>query len=163
MCSPLNVRIPDFGPTVDAEEVNFRLKEYKKWGYGQRQAGRPVPCWCLFLWIRGNNKAAATRRVHIMRQPRVRPEGSTSQLWQNWKVHQRNGGSLSFQEYQAKHSERKVAAGIPVHESRPRLKKKVKQKVKSSGGAVLRKPLQEILAKFAAMGKLKKPIERDQT
>jgi len=161
MGSKLNLKLPDFGPTVDAEELNFRLKEYKRWGYGQRKSGKPVPCWCLFLWIRGNNKAASARRVHVMRQPRIRPEGSSSQLWQNWKVHRRNGGGLSFLEYQAKHSERRITRAT-VQEEAKAPKKKVKQKVKSSGGAVLRKTPQEVLAKFAAMGYIKKPVERDQ-
>lgn len=156
MGSPLNLALPDFGPSVDAEELNHRLKAYKRWGYDQRRKGHPIPCWCLHLWIKGNNKAASARRVRVIHPPRIRPEGSTSTTWQNWKAHQRNGGGLSFQEYQAKHSARKaLALAAPAPVSPSKIRKQLK-KVKSSGGAVLRRPLQEILAKFEAMGKLPK-------
>lgn len=103
MGEPLRVALPNFTKPIDMEERNRLLQKYRAWAYEQRYNGRPVPCWCLYIWIVGNNKDAAKTRCRTMAKKMHRPPGSTSNQWQNWRAHVARGGHLSFPEYLARY------------------------------------------------------------
>lgn len=100
---PLEIALPDFGDRVNFVERNRRFQAYRRWGYDQRNKGAPVTCWCLYIWIKGNNIADRNLRCDVIRVTK-RPPGTTSNQWQNWRNHHRTGGLLSFPEYLARYN-----------------------------------------------------------
>lgn len=100
---PLEIALPDFGDRVNFVERNRRFQAYRRWGYDQRNKGAPVTCWCLYIWIKGNNIADRNLRCDVIRVTK-RPPGATSNQWQNWRNHHRTGGLLSFPEYLARYN-----------------------------------------------------------
>lgn len=104
MGEPLNIALPHFAKPLDRTEHNRRLQSYRYWAYEQRRNGKPVTCWCLYVWIVGNNKDAAKARCRSMAKKMHRPPGTTSNQWQNWRAHVKRGGHLSFPEYLARYN-----------------------------------------------------------
>lgn len=101
----MSVVLPLFSRPLDRQVRNRYLQAYRRWACEQQQAGKPVTCWCLYIWIAGNWKS----RMNIAERPMVRPNWSTKSQWAGWNDHKRNGGRLSFQEYLAKREKRSIA------------------------------------------------------
>ena len=80
----LHIALPDFGP-LDVKEHNRRLQAYRRWAWDQKLAGRPVTCWCLYLWLAGNRRDQNNAILRTIRKPMQRPSGSTSNEWQGWR------------------------------------------------------------------------------
>ena len=119
----LHIALPDFGP-LDVKEHNRRLQAYRRWAWDQKLAGRPVTCWCLYLWLAGNRRDQNNAILRTIRKPMQRPSGSTSNEWQGWKAHRRNGGTLSFAEYLSRRARRSVSGqGARTDLGRPRREK----------------------------------------
>lgn len=101
----MSVALPRFARPLDRQTHNRYLQAYRRWACEQQQSGKPVTCWCLYVWIAGNWKS----RMNIAVRPMVRPDWSTKAQWAGWNLHKRNGGELSFSEYLAKREKRSIA------------------------------------------------------
>lgn len=139
------VMLPSFSPRIDRTVFNRYLQSYRRWAYDQRKLGAPVTCWCLYLWLAGNRRDQNNAILRTIRKPMQRPSGSTSNEWQGWKAHRRNGGTLSFAEYLSRRARRSVSGQgartdllcAPLNEGASR---------------TLKRSPAEIIAKFAAKG-----------
>lgn len=80
----MSVMLPSFSPRIDRTLFNRYLQSYRRWATNQRQAGAPVTCWCLYLWLAGNRRDQNVAILRTIRKPRQHPEGTTSNEWQGW-------------------------------------------------------------------------------
>lgn len=163
---------------LERKEHNHRLQKYRRWAAKQVALGRPVTCWCLYVWISGQNVSWRRDAIRDERRPKLRPEHTESREWQGWKMHQRRGGRLSLADYLAKREKLaykgqgarydlegkpsrrrkpKPAVGAPVahveavEESAPK-RKELQPKVAGDDG--LRMKPASVLEKFRRLGLL---------
>lgn len=144
---PPSVRLPTFARPLDRQTHNRYLQAYRRWACEQTQAGKPVACWCLYVWIAGNWKS----RMNIAVRPMVRPDWSTKAQWAGWNSHRKKGGRLSFQEYLAKREKRSIAGQghrTDMDSGTRRRRKEVDEGLRMEPSSVL--------AKFARLGLLPK-------
>lgn len=175
----LSVALPN-SHHLERKEHNHRLQKYRRWAANQVALGRPVTCWCLYVWISQNNNAIRHEAIRHVKRRRLRPEGTDSREWQGWRTHIKRGGRLSFSEYLAKREKlayngqgarydlegrpskrRKPKASVDapvapaevVEEIAPK-RKELQPKVPGDSG--LRMEPSSVLAKFARLGLLPK-------
>lgn len=101
----MSVALPRFAKPLDRQTHNRYLQTYRRWARHQNQHGKPVTCWCLYLWISGNQR----RGISSSRLPVRKPEECKRSVWQGWLHHRRENGRLSFPEYMARYEKRSKA------------------------------------------------------
>jgi hypothetical protein len=142
-----SVSLPTFARPLDQKTRNRYLQAYRRWAYDQAKAGKPVACWCLYIWIAGNWRS----RMDVTVRPMVRPAGSTAAEWAGWGHHRRLGGHLSYQEYMAKRRKRSDAGQghrTDIDDGTRRRREEVDEGLRMEPSSVL--------AKFARLGLLPK-------